>query len=44
MRRKKRNLRELPQDGLSRREFLKGASMAASTGGGKKPSGGPMGP
>jgi xanthine dehydrogenase YagT iron-sulfur-binding subunit len=32
MRRKKRNMRELPQDGLSRRDFLKGASMAVSTG------------
>ncbi len=32
MRRKKRNLRELPQEGFSRRDFLKGASMAVSTG------------
>jgi len=32
MRKKKRNLRELPQDGVSRRDFLKGASMAVSTG------------
>ena len=32
MRRKKKNLRELPQEGFSRRDFLKGASMAVSTG------------
>jgi xanthine dehydrogenase YagT iron-sulfur-binding subunit len=32
MRRKKRNSRELPPEGLSRRDFLKGASMAVSTG------------
>jgi len=32
MRRKKRNLRELPPEGFSRRDFLKGSSMAVSTG------------
>jgi len=32
MRRKKRSPRELPPEGLSRRNFLKGAGMAASTG------------
>jgi aerobic-type carbon monoxide dehydrogenase small subunit (CoxS/CutS family) len=32
MRRKKKDLRELPPEGLSRRNFLKGASMAMSTG------------
>jgi len=32
MRRKKRNLHELPQEGFSRRDFLKGASMAVPTG------------
>jgi xanthine dehydrogenase YagT iron-sulfur-binding subunit len=32
MRRKKRDSRELPPDGLSRRDFLKGAGMAATTG------------
>ena len=32
MRRKKRNSQDLPQDGFSRRDFLKGASMAVSTG------------
>jgi aerobic-type carbon monoxide dehydrogenase small subunit (CoxS/CutS family) len=30
--RRKKNLPELPPDGLSRRDFLKGASMAVSTG------------
>ena len=32
MRRKKKNAREHPPDGLSRRDFLRGASMAVSTG------------
>jgi xanthine dehydrogenase YagT iron-sulfur-binding subunit len=32
MRRKKRNSPKLPPEGLSRRDFLKGASMAVSTG------------
>jgi len=32
MRKKKRNLREHPREGFSRRDFLKGASMAVSTG------------
>jgi len=32
MRRKKRDLRELPQTGFSRRDFLKGAGVAVSTG------------
>jgi len=32
MRRKKKNVREHPPDGLSRRDFLRGASMAVSTG------------
>ncbi len=32
MRKKKGNLREHPPDGFSRRDFLKGASMAVSTG------------
>ena len=32
MRRKKGNSRELPPEGLSRRDFLKGASVAVSTG------------
>ena len=32
MRRKKRTSQELPPEGLSRRNFLKGASMAVSTG------------
>jgi xanthine dehydrogenase YagT iron-sulfur-binding subunit len=30
--RRKKNLRELPPEGFSRRDFLKGASLAASTG------------
>ena len=30
--RRKKNVRELPQEGFSRRDFLKGASMAVSTG------------
>jgi len=30
--RKKKNLREHPPEGFSRRDFLKGASMAVSTG------------
>jgi len=32
MRRKKGNARDLPREGFSRRDFLKGASMAVSTG------------
>ena len=32
MRRKKGKLRELHKEGFSRRDFLKGASMAVSTG------------
>ena len=32
MRRKKRNSQDLPPEGFSRRDFLKGASMAVSTG------------